>query len=34
MQRFLLLLSLSVAALAQPVTDQMLANPDPADWLM
>ena len=34
MKRFLLLLSLSVAALAQPVTDQMLANPDPADWLM
>ena len=34
MKRFLLLLSTCIAALAQPVTDQMLANPDPADWLM
>jgi alcohol dehydrogenase (cytochrome c) len=30
----LLLLLLCVSAFAQPVTDAMLANPDPADWLM
>ena len=34
MKRLLLLLSVCAAAFAQPVTDQMLANPDPADWLM
>lgn len=34
MKRLLLLLSLCLPAMAQPVTDAMLANPDPADWLM
>jgi PQQ-dependent dehydrogenase (methanol/ethanol family) len=34
MKRFLLSAVFVCAAVAQPVTDQMLANPDPADWLM
>ena len=33
MKRFVLFL-VSIAAFGQPVTDKMLADPDPADWLM
>src|SRR3569832_1995119 len=34
MKHLLFLAALAGAALAQPVTDKMLAEPDPADWLM
>jgi alcohol dehydrogenase (cytochrome c) len=34
MKHLLIIAALAGVALAQPVTDKMLAEPDPADWLM